>query len=427
MAYDHANDAKELSKWVYKDDDGNPTMGGSIPPGFNPVTIPGPGEIPTTFYNNDKTGYYGEAYHNPTTNTLIIVSRGTEPDSWKDWQTNNQMLDNELPKAFEVANNYYLQVTTQFSTNNPTIICDGHSMGGTISQFLAAKYGVQAYTFDAFGAKSMLEANNIDISTAQDNIVNFVTETDVTGNSSDHVGQTLYVPGPELDCGIAQYLGNMPIISTGLGLFELLDYHALKSHDMDNFDRYDLDNPDLYSEITTNQSTIGSTINLLSESVLPGANLIDDAMDIILNPPANDIFDFTTDIVDDYFSYGFAPLTNSLLRGLDPLDLGLTEIEDAAEWGDMNIVMQDDILDGFDYQDAVLKAIVGDVGIDIDGRLETDYDDYAIDGLFNDVVDAQNDIDYSYLYEQQEIIHEYYSTYRDNELEELYLEDLYEL
>ena len=120
------------------------------PAGWSRLPIPVPPNI---------AGYDGAAFRNNSTGEIVIASRGTEPLTFDgDWTSNLQMGANQLPDQYQYARQFLEEVKAAYQ--GAPITLTGHSLGGALTQLLAAETGLTATTFNAYGAKDLVPALN---------------------------------------------------------------------------------------------------------------------------------------------------------------------------------------------------------------------------------------------------------------------------
>jgi len=170
--------------------------------------------------NNPKTGYQGTAYRRVDTGEVIIAHRGTEPnikdaraDAGMVFSGRNSQLDDAMKfteRAFALA-----QRRADEKHQPLNIFITGHSLGGTLAQITAAKYGVHAETFNAYGPKDLpqLGRYGVDVHAPHPNIVNHVRATDVVGAGGAHLGQVKIYAAPQDIESLrhGRYLGGSPL------------------------------------------------------------------------------------------------------------------------------------------------------------------------------------------------------------------------
>jgi hypothetical protein len=149
------------------------------------------------------SGYQGTAYQRADTGEVVIAHRGTE--SLRDGMTDagmatagrNNQLDDALAftqRAIEKARK------TQEKYDHPiAVFATGHSLGGTLAEITAAKYGLPAETFNAYGPASLknLQHHGVEVNARHPNIVNHVRATDVVGAGSPHLGEVRTYAAPQ--------------------------------------------------------------------------------------------------------------------------------------------------------------------------------------------------------------------------------------
>lgn len=110
------------------------------------------------------------------------------------------MAENQLPDQYQFAKQFYRNVLN--TSNGASITLTGHSLGGSLTQLLAAETGFSAVTFNPYGAKDLISAINaryelsLDPNATYNNITNHQTLLDgisrLDGSSpfgSDQLGQ----------------------------------------------------------------------------------------------------------------------------------------------------------------------------------------------------------------------------------------------
>ena len=102
-----------------------------------------------------RSGFEGQVYKKG--NTVVIVYKGTDAGSFKDYVNDAQMLFNNIPKQQEDAYNLFLKTQLMFKDSDVNIELTGHSLGGSLAQVVSAKSGVSATTFNAFGTGKILK------------------------------------------------------------------------------------------------------------------------------------------------------------------------------------------------------------------------------------------------------------------------------
>ena len=129
-------------------------------------------------------GFQAVAYKNTSTKEIIIAYRGT--DSLLDViYSDAQIAFNLTPQQVNPAIQFYDSIYNNFQDEGYTISITGHSLGGTLAQYVAAQKQVSAVTFNAPGV-SMPTGGNAS------GIINYVNMNDFIGCLNPHLGETRY-------------------------------------------------------------------------------------------------------------------------------------------------------------------------------------------------------------------------------------------
>ncbi len=134
--------------------------------------------------SSDWAGFQAVAYKNTSTKEIIIAYRGT--DSLLDAiYSDAQIAFNLTPQQVNPAIQFYDSIYNNFQDEGYTISITGHSLGGTLAQYVAAQKQVSAVTFNAPGV-SMPTGGNAS------GIINYVNMNDFIGCLNPHLGETRY-------------------------------------------------------------------------------------------------------------------------------------------------------------------------------------------------------------------------------------------
>jgi pimeloyl-ACP methyl ester carboxylesterase len=142
---------------------------------------------------DDESGYQGVLYESLQTGELILAHRGTEFD--KQLVKDGLIADggmvmfgaNSQAKAAMNATEFALE----YAKNNAEacgampLSVVGHSLGGTLAQITAYRYGLRGETFNAYGAAGL----TADLHEGGSQIINHVRATDFVSAASRHVGE----------------------------------------------------------------------------------------------------------------------------------------------------------------------------------------------------------------------------------------------
>lgn len=245
--------------------------------------------------NPDPSGYQGYAYQDNITREIVIAHRGTEPPyspgSSLDWSNNLQMAANQLPDQYQYARQFYIDVLNASGSTN--IATTGHSLGGSLAQLLAADKGLQATTFNPYGAKDLIPAINaryglsLDPNATYNNIVNHQTMLDGfsrLGSSSpvgsDQIGQMqTHLALSEFPAAamiaFSARMGGVSIVAFPVAYLEVKFYW---SHSIDRFTQEIFAPPTLTSPAAQNfvdfARALGDTINAIESGITSAADPI---------------------------------------------------------------------------------------------------------------------------------------------------------
>ena len=151
------------------------------------------------FYST-PSGYQGAVFVNTATNVITVVNRGTEQlvmDGKADLAMGVAVLPSQFRDA-ETAYTYAKDLAVSLGQPVSAITITGHSLGGALTQMVAAKYagdGIHAETFNAYGAGNLLSDLGV-TATEFPNIVNHVMEHDPVSVllGSKMIGSTFAYP-----------------------------------------------------------------------------------------------------------------------------------------------------------------------------------------------------------------------------------------
>jgi hypothetical protein len=170
--------------------------------------------------NDPKTGYQGTAYQRVDTGEVIIAHRGTDPDS-KDIKADAGMVFNGRNSQLDDAVGFMERAMTKARETQPNfskpiaVSITGHSLGGTLAEITAAKYGLHAETFNAYGPGALtdLGRHGVDVHGPHPNIVNHMRATDVVAAGGPHWGQVkIYAAAQDIESlRHGRYIGSSPL------------------------------------------------------------------------------------------------------------------------------------------------------------------------------------------------------------------------
>jgi len=146
-----------------------------------------------------STNYRGAVLQDQTTGKLIVVNKGTEPSSIHDIIADAGMgtmgAPTQWPEAATTVR-WALRHAEDMGIPVSDISITGHSLGGALAQLQAAlpeAAGVHAETFNAYGALHMARVlsrhQSLDVSSAQDRVINHRMYHDPVSAAADPIGQ----------------------------------------------------------------------------------------------------------------------------------------------------------------------------------------------------------------------------------------------
>ncbi len=157
-----------------------------------PIKLDGVTYKAIDYMDDPKTGFQATAYKNVATNEIVIAYRGTEFDREPKQDgmvdagmaldgVNAQTADSiaftkrVMDRATVDANHHHYPL-------NVTVT--GHSLGGTLAEINAYKFGLHGETFNAFGAAGLVQG----VPAGGTQVIDNVRATDVVSSASAHFG-----------------------------------------------------------------------------------------------------------------------------------------------------------------------------------------------------------------------------------------------
>lgn len=151
---DKATDARNASALLSFATDAYGDSNVKLPPGWEEVPSRELGSLglnPTDLVGND--GFRAAVYRDADGH-VVIAFAGTEPTSWKDWQTDLAQALGFLPSQYEKAIEIGKKVAQHVGSDN--LVLTGHSLGGGLAAAASLATGASAITFNAAGVHSNL-------------------------------------------------------------------------------------------------------------------------------------------------------------------------------------------------------------------------------------------------------------------------------
>jgi len=186
--------------------------------------------------NNPATGFQGTAYQRQDTREIVIAYRGTEFDREPvhDGGVDAGMVLLGLNGQQHDAAAFTERVLTAAKEQQGnraeaiTVTVTGHSLGGTLAEINAAKYGLRGETFNAYGAGSLFGVPD-----GGNQVIDHVRAGDLVSAASPHFGEVrVYAAQQDIDT-----LGKAGYRDDGgpLGLRNPLKATDFDAHAIDNF------------------------------------------------------------------------------------------------------------------------------------------------------------------------------------------------
>ena len=145
--------------------------------------------------NDEITGFSGTVFKDPVSGEYIIAFRGT--DDLKDLAADfSDMLIDLNNRQFKSAMEFAIEQIKAILASDPNakISLTGHSLGGSIAQFVAYKTGLKAVTFHAYGAEEIIKnSDDFDADLMiqnRGNVTNFINTNDLISIASPQYGNT---------------------------------------------------------------------------------------------------------------------------------------------------------------------------------------------------------------------------------------------
>ncbi|BDU18550.1 XVIPCD domain-containing protein [Dyella sp. GSA-30] len=141
--------------------------------------------------NDPVTGYQGTAYQRLDTGEVVIAHRGTEQVIRDGVITDGGMvltgLNLQMGDAVAFTKRVMDEAKSDAAKGHYTadVTVTGHSLGGTLAEATAYKFGLHGQTFNAYGAAGLLEG----IPKGGNQVIDNVRATDVVSAASAHFGE----------------------------------------------------------------------------------------------------------------------------------------------------------------------------------------------------------------------------------------------
>lgn len=152
-------------------------------------------------YKNDPlTGFHATAYQNLATGGIIIAYRGTDPGhpvtTVQDAIVDATMVRDQTNPQESIASAFTKEMIDKAQENGISkdqISVAGHSLGGTLAEIEASKYGLGGATFNAYGAASL----GYGVPEGRSKVTDYMMAGDVVSAASHHYGQVVTLASPD--------------------------------------------------------------------------------------------------------------------------------------------------------------------------------------------------------------------------------------
>ncbi len=148
------------------------------------------------------TGYQGVAYQRVGTDDIVIAHRGTEQIVRDGVLTDGGMvlagLNLQTPDAMAFTRRVLNEAKADAEANHRplNVTVTGHSLGGTLAEITASRFGLHGETFNAYGAAGLLQ----DVPKGGNQVIDHVRATDVVSAGSAHFGEVhVYAAQQDID------------------------------------------------------------------------------------------------------------------------------------------------------------------------------------------------------------------------------------
>jgi hypothetical protein len=141
------------------------------------------------------TGYQATAYQRKDTGEIVIANRGTEfgREALQDGAlTDGGMVlagvNAQMPDAMSFTKKILenAKIDAEANKHPLNVTVTGHSLGGTLAEAMAYKYGLHGETFNSYGAAGLLGSTPA----GGNQVINHVRATDAVSAASAHFGET---------------------------------------------------------------------------------------------------------------------------------------------------------------------------------------------------------------------------------------------
>lgn len=177
---------------------------------------------------DSPSGFQATAYQRVDTGEIIIAYRGTH--GVHDALVDTVMVADKVNPQEADARAFTQRVIEYAKAHGiplNQVTVTGHSLGGTLAEIEAARFGLRGATFNAYGSVDL----GYGVPEGGNRVIDYVVATDVVSAASRHYGELVPLATPE-DITVLQASGYMD----GHGnVLEVAQARALVAHGIDNF------------------------------------------------------------------------------------------------------------------------------------------------------------------------------------------------
>jgi len=145
------------------------------------------------YYVDAPSGFQATAYERVDTHEIVIAFRGTEfnREPLKDGGTDAGMVfggvNVQSPDAMAFTKHVLDEAQSRQRSNGTpvSITVTGHSLGGTLAEITASKFGLKGETFNAYGAAGLMQG----VPEGGHQVIDHVRATDLVSSASPHFGE----------------------------------------------------------------------------------------------------------------------------------------------------------------------------------------------------------------------------------------------
>ena len=227
-----------LSQDTYKD----PVVESRGPDGatYKEVKLDGVTYRPLDHFDDPNTGFQATAYQNKDTKELIIAYRGTEfdreakQDGMADGAMTFKSTNIQAAESMAFTQKVIDAAKQRHELKNEplNVTVTGHSLGGTLAEINAYKFGLHGETFNSFGAAGLA----MGIPAGGNQVIDNVRATDVVSAASPHFGQVRVFAVPQDTQALSQAgYTDSRVVNALTPHTPILGKIQLDAHAIDNF------------------------------------------------------------------------------------------------------------------------------------------------------------------------------------------------